>query len=180
MIVSWHLCRTKLARYFVLWFQTLGKGKWGRKKCRRIPKCEGDWQGRVPKCSLPRKKKKLFKTRDLELPIFEGSVPSCSPHSAGYTRTSVHPYFPVTKNPEDVFSTNSSGTDMTGRPGYRTMAMIGGSSAPYLARTPCVPLFVLRLIGLETKNVLDYQGRAGDHFHCTVERSPSHIRCRIH
>ena len=40
------------------------------------------------------------------------------------------------------------------------------------------PCFVLRLIGLETKNVLDYQGRAGDHFHCTVERSPRHIRCR--
>ena len=34
-----------------------------------------------------------------------------------------------------------SGTDMTGRPGYRTMEMIGGTSAPYLARTPCVPLF---------------------------------------
>ena len=34
-----------------------------------------------------------------------------------------------------------SGTDMTGRPGYRTMEMIGGSSAPYLACTPCVPLF---------------------------------------
>ena len=33
-----------------------------------------------------------------------------------------------------------SGTDMTGRPGYRTMEMIGGSSASYLARTPCVPL----------------------------------------
>ena len=31
--------------------------------------------------------------------------------------------------------------NMTGRPGYRTMEMIGGSSAPYLARTPCVPLF---------------------------------------
>ena len=31
----------------------------------------------------------LFKTRDLELQIFEGSLPSCSPHSAGYTRTSV-------------------------------------------------------------------------------------------
>ena len=49
-------------------------------------------------------------------------------------------------------------------------------------RTSLVPLafpcFVLRLIGLETKNVLDYQGRAGDHFHCTVERSPGHIRCR--
>ena len=41
---------------------------------------------------------KLFKTRDLELPIFEGSLPSCSPHSAGYTRTSVHPYFPVAKS----------------------------------------------------------------------------------
>ena len=49
-------------------------------------------------------------------------------------------------------------------------------------RTSLVPLafpcFVLRLIGLETKNVLDYQGRAGDHFHCTVERSSGHIRCR--
>ena len=43
----------------------------------------------------------------------------------------------------------------------------------------CSPCFVLRWIGLETKNVLDYQGRAGDHFHCTVERSPGHIRCRF-
>ena len=33
----------------------LGEGKWGRKKCRRIPMCEGDWQGRVPMCSLHRK-----------------------------------------------------------------------------------------------------------------------------
>ena len=31
--------------------------------------------------------------------------------------------------------------NMTGRPGYRTMEMNGGSSTPYLARTPCVPLF---------------------------------------
>ena len=30
----------------------LGEGKWGRKKYRRIPKCEGDQQGRVPKRSL--------------------------------------------------------------------------------------------------------------------------------
>ena len=30
---------------------------------------------------------------------------------------------------------------MTGRPGYRTMEMNGGSSPPYLACTPCVPLF---------------------------------------
>ena len=32
----------------------------------------------------------------------------------------------------------NSGTDMTGRPGYRTAEMIGGSSVSYLARTPCV------------------------------------------
>ena len=31
--------------------------------------------------------------------------------------------------------------NMTGRPGCRTMEMIGGSSVSYLARTPCVPLF---------------------------------------
>ena len=30
---------------------------------------------------------------------------------------------------------------MTGRPGRRTVEMNGGSSAPYLACTPCVPLF---------------------------------------
>ena len=30
-------------------------GKWGRTKYRRIPEGEGDWKGRVPKCSLPRK-----------------------------------------------------------------------------------------------------------------------------
>ena len=38
-------------------------------------------------------------------------------------------------------SENSS-LNMTGRPGYWTMEMNGGSSAPYLACTPCVPLFV--------------------------------------
>ena len=51
--------------------------------------------------------------------------------------------------------------DMTGRPGCRTMEMFGGSTASYLARTPRIPLFVFIFIGLETKNVLDYQGRAG-------------------
>ena len=51
--------------------------------------------------------------------------------------------------------------DMTGRPGRRTMEMFGGSTASYLACTPRIPLFVLIFVGLETKNVLDYQGRAG-------------------
>ena len=39
--------------------------------------------------------------------------------------------------------------------------MFGGTAASYLARTPRIPLFVLIFIGLETKNVLDYQVRAG-------------------
>ena len=34
--------------------------------------------------------------------------------------------------------------NMTGRPGCRTMEMNAGSSSSYLARTPCVPCFVLR------------------------------------
>ena len=46
--------------------------------------------------------------------------------------------------------------NMTGRPGYRTMEMNGGSAAPYLACTPCVPLFCTLLEGL-----LDCQGRPG-------------------
>ena len=45
---------------------------------------------------------------------------------------------------------------MTGRPGYRTMEMNGGSSAPYLACTPCVPLFVHCLIRVEAEGLLDY------------------------
>ena len=40
------------------------------------------------------------------------------------------------------------------------------------------PCFLHCLIGVETEGLLDYQGRAGDHFHCTVEPSPGHIRCR--
>ena len=49
-------------------------------------------------------------------------------------------------------------------------------------RTSLVPLaspcLLLCLIGVEAEELLDYQGRAGDHFHCTVEPSPGHIRCR--
>ena len=50
-------------------------------------------------------------------------------------------------------------------------------------RTSLVPLaspcFALILIGVETEGFLDYQGRAGDHFHCVVELSPGHSRCRV-
>ena len=59
-----------------------------------------------------------------------------------------------------------SGTNMTGQPGYRTIEMIGGSSASYLAPTPCVPFcYTLYNRGgnrrVETEGLLDHQGRAG-------------------
>ena len=60
-----------------------------------------------------------------------------------------------------VVEVQCSMPNMTGRPGYRTMEMNGGSSVPYLARTPCVPGFLRCLIGVETEGFLDYQGRAG-------------------
>ena len=41
--------------------------------------------------------KELNKTRNMELPFLEGSLPSCSPHSATYTRTTPHPNFRVAK-----------------------------------------------------------------------------------
>ena len=51
-----------------------------------------------------------------------------------------------------------------------------------LCRTSLAPLaslcFVLCFVGLEAEGLLDYQGRAGEHFHCMVEPSPGHIRCR--
>ena len=65
------------------------------------------------------------------------------------------------KTPRKANHRQRSMPDMTGRPGCRTMEMFGGSTASYLARTPRIPSFVLIFIGLETKNVLDYQGRAG-------------------
>ena len=68
---------------------------------------------------------------------------------------------------------------MTGRPGYRTMEMNGGSSAPYLARTPCVPLFCTLFNRGGNRRVFRLPGAGGDHFHCTVEPSPGHIRCRM-
>ena len=67
--------------------------------------------------------------------------------------------------------------NMTGRPGHQTMEMNGGSSAPYVACTPCVPLLCTSFDRGGNKALLDYQGRAGDHFHCTVEPLPGHIRC---
>ena len=71
--------------------------------------------------------------------------------------------------------------NMTGRPGHRTMEMIGGSSAPYLACTPCVnPLVCTLFIKGGSRRVFRLPGAGGDHFHfTTVEPSPGHIRCRL-
>ena len=74
--------------------ESLGEGEWGRKSAgvsQSVRETGKDESQSVPS------PEKLFKARDLELPIFEGSLPSCSPHSAEYTRTSVHPYIPVAK-----------------------------------------------------------------------------------
>ena len=69
---------------------SLGEGKWGRKSAgvsQSVRETDRDKSQSVPS---PQKR---FETKDLELPSFEGSLPSCSPHSAGNTRTSVHPCF---------------------------------------------------------------------------------------
>ena len=59
--------------------------------------------------------------------------------------------------------------NMTGR---RTMEMIGGSSASYLAHTPCVPLFCTLINRGGNRKASRLPGEGGDEFHCTVEPSP--------
>ena len=85
---------------------------------------------------------------------------------------------PTFRTRQQAGATKLSGTDMTGRPGYRTMEMIGGSSALYLACTPCVPLFSTLFNRGGNRRAFRLRGDGGDHFHCTVEPSPGHIRCR--
>ena len=66
--------------------------------------------------------------------------------------------------------------NMTGRLGYRTMEMKGGTSAPYLARTPCVPLFCTLFNRGGNRRAFRLPGAGGDHVHCTAEPSPGHVR----
>ena len=62
---------------------------------------------------------------------------------------------------------------MTGRPGVPDN---GNDWRKFRAVPRSYPLRSLLLyfvlIGVETEGLLDYQGRAGDHFHCAVEPSP--------
>ena len=50
---------------------------------------------------------------------------------------------------------------MTGRPGYRTMEMIGGSSPSYLDHTPCVPLLVTLFNRVGSRKAFRLPGAAG-------------------
>ena len=52
---------------------------------------------------------------------------------------------------------------MTGRPGHRTMETNGGSSAPYLARTPYVPLFCTLFNRGGSRRGFRLPGEGGDH-----------------
>ena len=54
--------------------------------------------------------------------------------------------------------------NMTGRPGYRTMELNGGSSAPYLARTLCVPLFCTLFSKGGNRRAFRLPEAGGDHF----------------
>ena len=56
--------------------------------------------------------------------------------------------------------------------------MHGGSSALYLARTPCVPLFGTLFNTGRNRRAFRLPGEGGDHVHCTVEPLTGHIRCR--
>ena len=69
--------------------------------------------------------------------------------------------FPPPPAAGNLFSLVSSMPNMTGRPGCRTMEMNGGRSAPYLACTPCAPLFCTLFNRGGREGLLDYQGRAG-------------------
>ena len=51
--------------------------------------------------------------------------------------------------------------NMTGRPGYWTVEMNGGSAAPYLACTPCVPLFCTLFNRGGKRRAFRLQGEAG-------------------
>ena len=76
----------------------------------------------------------------------------------------------------------------TGRPSFHaqydwttgcwTVDMNGGSSASYLTRTPCVPLFCALYKMVGNRRVFRLPGEGGDHVHCAVEPLPGHIRCQ--
>ena len=103
--------------------------------------------------NVPEKLKALFSC--LKVSFSPAFFHSFAPALSNTVSTTISTFFFVMSMP-----------NMSGRLGCRTMEMNGGSSASYLARTPCRRAFRL-------------PGEGGDHVHCTVEPSPGHIRCRI-
>ena len=77
-----------------------------------------------------------------------------------------------------LLTKQNSMPNMTGRPGCWTMGMNGGSSESCLARTPRFPLFCALFNRGGNRRAWRLPGEGRDHFHCTVEPSPGHIRCR--
>ena len=63
---------------------------------------------------------------------------------------------------------------LTRLPGHRTMEMNGGSSVPYLACIPCIPLFCTLFNRGGNRRAFRLAGAGGDHFHRTVEPLPGH------
>ena len=83
----------------------LGRGNLGVEKVQAYLKVEGALEGMSPKLIPPQQKR--FKTRDLQLPFFEGCLPDYWLHFAAYTCTLLHPYFPVAKSPKDCSPTSA-------------------------------------------------------------------------
>ena len=73
-----------------------------------------------------------FRERNLCIPRMEFRIPRVAPRIPRNSPRAPRMAFSL----RERFSMPS----MTGRPGHRTMEMNGGSSVPYLACTPCVPL----------------------------------------
>ena len=65
----------------------------------------------------------------------------------------VKPQFAKNASEEGYF-----GDQNIGRPGHRTMEVIGGSTVSYLARTPCVPVLLLISINSGSKGAFRLPG----------------------
>ena len=64
------------------------------------------------------------------------------------------------------------GTNMTGRPGNRTIEMNGRSTASYFARTLCVPVFLLIYAGLEANGAFRLPGAMWENLRCRWNLRP--------
>ena len=80
--------------------------------------------------------------------------------------------------PSECVNGQNLGTDVTGWPGDRTMEMNGGSTASYLARTPCIPVFSLFKSSSGSEGAFRLPGATWDHFRCAVELLLGHARAQ--